>query len=40
MSMMISNQTFYKPKTNYFEKNRILVTEYADQMFFMRKYRP
>lgn len=22
------------------KKNRILVTEYADQMYFMRKYRP
>lgn len=28
-------------KVGYFlKKNRILVTEYADQMFFMRKYRP
>lgn len=27
-------------KVGYFlKKNRILVTEYADQMFFMRKYR-
>lgn len=29
MSMMISNQTFYKPKTNYYEKNIIPVIPFC-----------